>query len=266
MRKRIKNNNPSSKDLLTKLKQFFILVLMKSIRPRFIVLYATIIFIVYNISVFNLAYRELESKWYDFLSKHDLVVKSIYLEGQNYTDEKDIISAIQTNIGDSIFEIDIVAIKQRLELLPWIKTASVERQLPSALMIRIVERVPMFLWQKEGKLYVVDSSGTTIGRENVDSFSDLIILIGEDAPNFAPDLLSIVSKDKSLFPLISSIIRIGNRRWDIRLYNDVEIKLPEHKVVEAWQKLSDMNQENKALLNNVKIVDLRLMPEKIFIK
>ena len=75
--------------------------------------------------------------------KNGLIIKDILLEGHHYTPKEDILNAITGNekiaIGDSILNIDLWSIKDRLENLPWIKYASVERQYPSTLSVSIIE-------------------------------------------------------------------------------------------------------------------------------
>lgn len=267
MRKRVgSSGSVYSKSLkkicLTLLRKAF----YRLFRLRVLVLIATLSFALYQQQIFVAAYKEMQERTYAFLYGHDLVVKNIYLEGQRYAPEEEIIQAIATDLDTAMFSVDIYGIKKRMEALPWLKHVSVERQFPSTLAIHITERQPTFLWQKEGRLYVVDNEGNVIEKQETGRFTNLIILVGEDAPHFASHILDVLLKDPNLFSLISSMTYVGHRRWDIQFYNDVMIKLPEKDIEAAWKKLSEMNQENKALFTDIKVIDLRLLPEKLFIR
>jgi oligopeptidase B len=41
--------------------------------------------------------------------------------------------------------------------LPWVRRASVERRLPDTIFVRLEERIPLALWQRQGRFVVIDS-------------------------------------------------------------------------------------------------------------
>lgn len=201
-----------------------------------------------------------------------LVLKDILLEGQEHTTEDEILSAITTNNGQAVFKsgdpilsINLHDTKERLEQLTWVKFASVERQLPSTLNVSIVEKQPAALWQNEGKISLIDDEGGVIDIKNLEEFKNLIIMVGSDVPSNAQSLLKILDSDPYLEKRVSSAIRVGERRWDIRLKNGIEIKLPEENAGDAWAYLSSAQQEARLLDSDIKTIDLRVA-QKMFVK
>jgi cell division protein FtsQ len=209
-------------------------------------------------------------KTVDNLSKKNgLVIRDILLEGQKYTPKEDILDAITGNknigIGDSIVNIDLWSIKESLENLPWVEHASVERQYPSTLSVSIIEIVPIALWQDQNKIYLIDQDGEVIQAKNIKDFSDLIILVGKDAPSHISALFEMISSTPEIADKVSSAIRVSKRRWNIRLDNGIEIMLPEEEATKSWQYIAKQHKDNNILASDIKSVDLRI-ENKMFVK
>ena len=66
--------------------------------------------------------------------------------------------------GQNIFLIDIPALESRIDALPQIARTTVQKQLPDQLVVSVVERLPVLLWQVPGATYSVDSQGVVIGQ------------------------------------------------------------------------------------------------------
>jgi len=196
--------------------------------------------------------------------KAGLDLQNIYLEGKNYTRDDTIIKALNVKIGQPLLSIPLDDIKKRLEKIDWIKTAIVERELPNTLRIEIFERKPIALWQNDRKLYLVDEEGALINEENLQPFRNLVILVGADAPLYANQLLTMLKKDMDLYKHVNSAIWIGERRWNIRFTEGIEIKLPEENPDDAWQIVIKMYHKNKLFSSNIRSIDMRVQG-KLFV-
>ncbi|MDB2415160.1 FtsQ-type POTRA domain-containing protein [Rickettsiales bacterium] len=193
-----------------------------------------------------------------------MVVKDAYLEGQKYTKLENLSKIMNAKVGQPIFSIDLDKVRGDLEDVSWIKYAAVERQLPSTINIQISERQPVALWQYKKKAYLIDIDGYVIKEPNLAPFSDLIIIVGKNAPVFARSLLTMIERDDDIRTMVSSAIRVNERRWNVRLHNDVEIKLPEEEPEVAWEYLINQHKKNHILDSKIKTIDLRL-PGKMYI-
>ena len=79
------------------------------------------------------------------------------------------------------------AARARLEQLTWVERASVVRMLPDSLYIRLIERQPLALWQRDGRFSLIDRAGAVIEGaldQSVPpaSWRHLRVLVGEGAP------------------------------------------------------------------------------------
>lgn len=184
-------------------------------------------------------------------------LREIRVEGRGETAVADILSAVGANRGDPILGIDIDAVRQRLEALPWIETASVERRFPDQLIVSVTEAEPMALWQRSQKLFLVSRDGAVIETANLGKYAKLLIIVGEDAPKKAQDLFDILAQEPDLRTHVTAAVLVGKRRWNIRMDNDVDVKLPEDGALEAWRHFADLNRQDNLLDKDITVVDLR---------
>jgi cell division protein FtsQ len=192
-------------------------------------------------------------------------LREIRVEGRGETAVADILSAVSANRGDPILGIDIDAVRQRLEDLPWIESASVERRFPDQLIVSVTEAEPMALWQRSQKLYLVSRDGAVIETANLGKYAKLLIIVGEDAPKKAQDLFDILAQEPELRTHVTAAVLVGKRRWNIRMDNDVDVKLPEDGALGAWRHFADLNRQDNLLDKDVSVVDLR-QPDRVVVR
>jgi len=187
-----------------------------------------------------------------------LVIREIEIEGHGETQKQAILDALGVASGDPILAFDPARAKAGLEALPWVQRASVERHLPDRLRLHLTERRPLALWQKKGKLSLIDANGTVIQRGKLSRFRTLPIVIGETAPKKAHALFATLARESALAARIATATLIGKRRWNLRLKNGVEIYLPEEGLATAWATLAEYDRLEGITKQKVAAVDLRL--------
>lgn len=186
-----------------------------------------------------------------------LRVATVTLEGRTHAPRPEVAAAVGLKVGDPIFSFHPETVRQRLVALPWIRDAEVERRLPDSVSIRIHERTPFALWQRQGVLSLVDEDGAVITRRGLERFRSLVVIVGEDAPRHAASLFQALSGDPELFMRVRAAVRVGERRWDVRLDNDVDVRLPEGDTAAAWLRLAEIERRYGVLAAGVSAVDLR---------
>jgi hypothetical protein len=65
--------------------------------------------------------------------------------------------------GQNIFLLDAGGLTTRIEALPMVASANLSKQLPNLVIINVVERRPVLLWQTQQGTFSVDSTGVVIG-------------------------------------------------------------------------------------------------------
>lgn len=213
----------------------------------------------------ELTFVQARNDFYAKTGELGLKLSDIYLEGRHQTPADQAKQAIDLPPGYPMLAINLADVRHRLENLPWVREAVVERSLPSTLYVRIIEREPMALWQHHGKLYLVDQDGTLIRERQAGEYAGLPVIVGEDAPDHAYELFQVLVSEPELARQVAAAVRVSGRRWNIRLENGVEVKLPEEKWVESWHRLGEMHRQKQLLERDIKTVDLRLK-DRMFIQ
>ncbi|MCC7275187.1 MAG: FtsQ-type POTRA domain-containing protein [Alphaproteobacteria bacterium] len=186
-----------------------------------------------------------------------LAVDEILVEGRLHTPREMILAAVDARRGTPLLAVDPGVVKERLEGLPWVRSAAVERQLPGTIYIRLVERRPMAVWQRRGQLVLIDHQGHELGNEGIEYFPRLPFIVGEDAQRVAADLVAMLAAEPTLQGHVVAAIRVGGRRWNIRLDSGIEIMLPEERAGEAWAEVAALERTHRVLQRQVSVIDLR---------
>ena len=192
-------------------------------------------------------------------------LRNIEIEGAAPHHKVDILAAIETEPGDPIFGIDMVEARQRLERLPWVERATLLRLLPDTLKVTIEERKPFALWQHGGKLAVIDMDGNVISNELDEQNAALPLVVGFGANRTARGFLSEIDEFPAIRTRMRAAIRVADRRWNIRLLNGVDIRLPEEKPRAALEEIAALDEAYGLLARDVVALDFRL-PDRITIR
>jgi cell division protein FtsQ len=194
-----------------------------------------------------------------------LSVDDVLVVGRVETARADVLDAIGAARGMPILAIDPASAKARLEKLAWIKSAAVERRLPGTVFVRLVEREPIALWQREGRLQPVDREGKVIAVRDAARFAHLVIVVGDGAPAHAPALLDMLAAEPEIARRVVAAVRVGGRRWNLKLDNGIELRLPENDQTRAWTWLANLEREHRVLARDLVAIDLRL-PDRLVVR
>jgi cell division protein FtsQ len=209
-------------------------------------------------------YDQTKQSWLTHTAGTGLAVSDIYVVGRNETTGPDVLAAIDVQKGQPLLAFDPATAKERVEKLPWVRQARIERRFPGTVMVSLTERAPIGFLQKEGRLSLVDESGTVLATEGLARWAGLPILIGEGAPQHTPALLEILSNHPDLRPRIKAFTYIGQRRWDLHLINNIIINLPETDPAAALERLESAQADSRVLEKDIRAIDLRL-PDRMII-
>ena len=187
-----------------------------------------------------------------------LIVQEVVVEGRSKTRKNALLQALQVSEGDNILTINIKEMKDRINKLPWVKFARIERHFPNKISLTLVERTPMARWQTNRMLKLIDDHGDVIPVVDLTSFSNLPIIIGKNAPKIAGQILRTLSNEPHLFRRVKSLTLISDRRWDVELDNQINVHLPEKNPGKAWTHLATMEQGHNIFGDQVQGIDMRL--------
>lgn len=211
------------------------------------------------------AWRDARGSAVSVSADMGLTVREVQLEGRRHAPRAGLLKAVGLRIGDPIMAFDLEKTRDRLEALPWIESAAVERRLPGIVRVRIVEREPIALWQRKGRLSLVGRNGRPITGQDLGRFRDLLVIVGKDAPSHAINLLIMMASEPDLRKRVRAAVRVGARRWNLKLDNGIDIRLPEADAAAAWARLADLERRHRLLGDDIDTIDLRL-PDRLIVR
>jgi cell division protein FtsQ len=185
-------------------------------------------------------------------------VKQVIVQGQSHTTDAEITAALQAGPNTLMLGFDTDAAKARLEAVPWIRHAQVMRFLPSTLQVLVEEREPFAVWQSSGKTYVVDAEGTVLAPAVREAYAALPLVVGDGAEKNAAQLFDALEPYAELKRQLVAGVRVGNRRWTLKLATGAEIMLPDDNIADALATFAGVDHDRGLVGNNVAAVDLRL--------
>jgi len=174
------------------------------------------------------------------LSEQGFAYDNLIVEGMKRTHFDDIWTVISIDDGEYIFDISLADIHRAVSTLPWIKSVSVRRQLPDKIILRLTEREPSFIWQKDTALCLVDTLGKVIPTPVDQKFAHLPHIIGAGADTRALPLLNALRKFPQLLKQVKVSLLVSKRRFDLHLKNGLVIQLPETGLPPALEKLDQL--------------------------
>lgn len=193
-----------------------------------------------------------------------LRVTDIVVEGRANTPESMLRAAIGIRKGDPILGFSLEQTRANIEMIPWVESATVERRLPGTIVINLQERRPFAIWQNQGKFVLIDRAGQVVTNQDVTEFHRLPLIVGLGAPGAAADLLDALRDRPALAEKVSASIRVGERRWNLRMTNGTDVMLPEGHEVAALDRLIQLQQDHAVLDRPLVAIDLRLPDRLVF--
>ena len=195
-----------------------------------------------------------------------LRVQEIQFVGLAKTPETLVRAALGVVKGGSMLGFSPADARARIEKLHWVQSATVERHLPGIVVVRLVERSPFAVWQNQGKFVLIDRGGDVVADQDVAAFaSQLPLLVGAGAPMAAASLVDALNAQPSLLPRLVAAVRIGERRWNLRMTNGADVLLPEGAEAVALAKLVEMQGSHQLLDRAIQTIDMRL-PDRLVIR
>lgn len=210
-------------------------------------------------------FNDLSTFSTDQISKIDMSVEKIEVVGNERISRDEILHKAGIHIGDNIMLADLAYAKDEISKEPWIASVSVERVMPDTIKINVSEEKPQALYIDGDKRYLINFAGKIIEQIQEQPSEEYMIVKGKDANLKFAAILDQIKNFDGIYQNIDYISLNEGRRWDVQLKNNIQIKLPEMRVAEAL-RFFDENFRNIAKLSKLCLVDLRLIPDKVYIK
>jgi len=112
---------------------------------------------------------------------------------------------------------------------------------------------------------VIDASGLVIDGADPGRYPKLPLIVGKGADQAAADILPLLRQRPRLMTRVDALVRVDERRWDLRLKDGSLIQLPAVDQDSALIRLDALDQRERLLDLGFARVDLRT-PEEVAIR
>jgi cell division protein FtsQ len=129
---------------------------------------------------------------------------------------------------------------------------------PDRLHISVTERKAFALWQKNGRVSVISRDGTVLEPYVAPQFTRLPLVVGEGAAQRAADFLALMDRYPAIRDQARAYVLVAERRWNIKLNNGLDVRLPEAQPERAIETLIALDRDKRLLSRDITAIDLRL--------
>ena len=185
-------------------------------------------------------------------------IATVAIDGARHLSREEILAAAGVNGRTSLLFLDVADARARLLTNPWIAEATVQKLLPDRLVISISERVAFALWQRAGRVGVIASDGTVLEPYVLQRYAGLPLVVGIGAETHAKEFLAILDRRPELAANVRASVLVAERRWNLRLKNGVDVRLPEFDLEKALDQLVALERNSKLSNRDITAIDLRL--------
>jgi len=184
-------------------------------------------------------------------------VRHVEVQGASPLAKADIAKAAGVYMGQPLLGLDLHELRSRVEQVGWVKDARVVRLMPDTLVVVVSERRQLAVWQHGGKQYVIDEHGRVIPEADATRFATLPLVVGEGAAEHAPEILPVIAQRPKLIGGMDALVRVDDRRWDLRMKDGSLIQLPASGQEQALMQLERLDQRSRILELGFDRIDLR---------
>lgn len=196
----------------------------------------------------------------DAVGRAGFSVKKVEVIGANRIDRLRIYDIALQQQDRSMLAFDLEEVRTDLMRYGWVADARVSRRLPDTLVIDLVERTPVAVWQDRGRYTLIDRKGVVLPGVDPASVPGLLVLAGQGANRRMADLEKLLDAAPALRPQLAGASWIGNRRWDLRFKTGEVLALPEDadRAAKAYADFARLDGVNRLLGRGIRRFDMRI--------
>ncbi len=189
-------------------------------------------------------------------------VRHVRVSGVERMNEDRVYECVVSQRNEPMPDVDVIAIREELLELPWVKDARVSRQLPGTLAIDIVERVPHAVLQRPDRLVLVDVEGNELEPINRTDIGDRLVISGPGAVRQVRQLDNLLEAAPAISPQVRAAEWVGNRRWNLTFKSNQVLALPqgEDEAATALVSFARLDGQNRLIGGEVTTFDMRAPP------
>jgi cell division protein FtsQ len=192
-------------------------------------------------------------------------ITSVSMTGRKQLTQDEVLAIGGVTGRSSLLFLDAATVRDRLKASPWIADATVLKLYPGQLQIDITERKAFALWQQDGAVSVIADDGAVLEPWVSRRFAALPLVVGKGAATRARDFLALLARYPEVSAAVKTVVLVGERRWNLRLADGLDVRLPETDVENALKLLSRLDREDHLFSRDITAIDLRL-PDRVTVR
>jgi len=195
-----------------------------------------------------------------FVERPEFMIKVASIDGSSDELANEIREILPLDFPVSYFDLDIKYLHKVVNEIPAVASAAIKISAGGVLQINVAEKSPSFIWRKDNIMSVIDETGSfiRIANSRVD-YPKLPLVVGEAADLAVSEISSLMQANEYFKDHVRAFIRVGERRWDLILENNVRIMLPQREFLAAFDRLMLMNEAGSLLSGRLSNIDMRLV-------
>ena len=195
-----------------------------------------------------------------FVERPEFMIKVASIDGSSDELANEIREILPLDFPVSYFDLDIKYLHKVVNEIPAVASAAIKISAGGVLQITVAEKSPAFIWRKDNVMSVIDETGSfiRIANSRVD-YPKLPLVVGEAANLAVSEISSLMQANEYFKDHVRAFIRVGERRWDLILENNVRIMLPQREFLAAFDRLMLMNEAGSLLSGRLSNIDMRLV-------
>ena len=193
------------------------------------------------------------------ISKFNLNIKKIIIQNNSIVSSEEIKKKLDFLSNTNLFFLNTKNISKNITEISFIESFTLKKVYPSTIKISIVEKKPIAIIRKKKIINYISDKGELIKFRHLDMYKDLPTIFGNHTKFYSlyKDLQNLE------FPIeeVSSFFYFESGRWDLLMYNNKVIKLPNKDYVLSIKKFMDL--KNNTNIQKYQIFDFRIKDQLI---
>jgi cell division protein FtsQ len=185
-----------------------------------------------------------------------LGIATITLAGNHHVSREEVLAIAGITGSSSLPFLDVVDARERLKSSPWIADATV---------LKLYPRAAFAIWQKDSRVSVIADDGTVLEPYVAPRLIRLPLVVGQGAAGKAREFLAVLERFPTIANFVWASVLVSDRRWNLRLKNGVEVRLPETELAAALNRLLLLDREKNLIRRDITVIDLRL-PDRVTVR
>ena len=189
--------------------------------------------------------------------KYNYQLKNVEINSLQRINKSEVNNIINQYYNQSIFLLPLERISKSINQLSWVKDVNLSTNFNNKLKVEIFEYEPIGLLFYNNQLFYFSKDGKIIDKFREEINESLIIFYGNQASKEAYNLLNVISKTETV-NMIKEAYYINERRWDIKLHNNILVNLSEINIEESLKNYIKLIKKfNYSDIVTIKSIDLR---------